>query len=222
MKYIRIIAILLPAIALSSSAVAKDSSSFRPQTANVLGTVNAGTPIPMTQVVTQLAGELSIKSTDEDLVNFAPNWSKLARVMLSGPQPVVAHTTIVWGDEVIRITCYVDIANSNLVRGHLRIIMEATEGTRGSVEIGTIVAVIDGQLYRQRGVFGLKNHIEWTPGVFPDILPTAWTSSTQTVPGIWKTGSPGRVVVMCTFTSIQPPDGSPPRVYTSRMGIPIQ
>jgi len=222
MKHWRIFSILPAVIALSGAAADEAPHSFQPQTATVIGTVNAGTPIAFTQVTTQLAGELSMIATEEHFVNLVPNWPMLAKALLKDPRPVIAYTNISWADEILRVTCWIDRANSDLARGHIRVVLEATEGTIGSVAVGTVIAVSDGRLIRQSGMTGLTVHVAWTPGVFPDVLPTSFVMVTYIVPDLWKSGEPGRVSTMYTFTSIQPPDGSPPLVYTVREGIPVQ
>lgn len=222
MKLARIVAFPLWVVALSGAAAAQDSPAFQPQTATVLGTAKAGTPITFVQVTTQLAGELSIASTEEHFVNLVPNWVKLGKTILKDPRPVIAYTLVTWADESLQVTCWLDRANSDLARGHIRVVLEATEGTIGSVPVGTVIAISDGHLIRQAGMTGLDVHVAYTPGVFPDILPTSFAMSTHIVADLWKTGQPGRVVTMYTFTSIEPPDGSPPIVYSTREGIPVQ
>jgi hypothetical protein len=221
MKSARIVMILLAVMALSRATVAKSPPSFQPQTTIVLGTATAGTGTPFTQVITQLAGELAMSSNDEHFVNLAPNWAMLAR-MIDDPKPVIAYTTAAWADEILRITCWVDRAKSDFPRGRLWVVMEATEGTTGSIPIGTIFGTSDARLIRQDGMLGLTAHNEMTPGVFPDVLPTSLFLTTHLVPDLWLTGKPGRVSTLNTFTSVAPPDGSAPIVTTLRQRIPIR
>jgi pheromone shutdown protein TraB len=222
MKRARLVASLLVALALPAATAGESPPSFQPRTTTVLGTELARTPIPFTQVITQRAGELSFVDLEEHFINLVPNWPMLAKALLRERHPVIAHTTAVWADQVLRVVCWIDRANSDLARGHLRIVMEVTEGTSGSTPVGTVFAITDSHLVRQSGLLALKTHVPVTPGILPDVLPTSMTMTTQLVPDFWKTGKPGRVSLVYTFTSVQPPDGSPPVVHSAREDIPVQ
>lgn len=221
MKPGRIVIVLLTVVAVSRGALAGSPLAFQPQAAVVLGTAKAGTASPFTQVITQLAGELAVSTSDELFVNLAPDWLKLAR-MLKDPQPVIAYTTVAWADQALQVACWLDRANSNLALGRLRIVMEVTEGTIGSIPAGTIFAISDARLIRQAGMLGLRVHNTITPGIYPDVLPTSMTMAVQIVPDLWRTGKPGEVFALNTFTSIPPPDGSPPIVTEVRQRIPVE
>jgi len=223
MKRARIVGIFMAFIALATAALAEGPPpSFMPQVASTIGTAKANTPIAYTQVVTQLAGELSIAVTDEHFMNLVPNWPKFVKALLTERRPVIAYTTVIWADQVLRVTCWIDRANSDLPRRRFRVVMEVTDGTVGSVPVGSVFAISDGRLLLQSGMIAFDNRVVTTPGVLPDVLPTSLTLITQLVPDLWETGEPGRVTGVYTLTSVNPPDGSAPLVSTVREGFPIQ
>jgi len=59
----------------------------------------------------------------------------------------------------------------------------------------------------------MTSDFEFTPGILPQELPTTFTFSEQVVPDSWMTFRPGEVIVENTFTSVEPPDGSEPKVH---------
>jgi hypothetical protein len=208
--------IVLAVLAAGRIVSAQSAPAFQPQAANVMGADTAHTPIPFTRVWTQMPGELSMQRMQERYVNLAPNWALIGRKLLTDPEPIVAYMNIAWGDEIIRVTCRMDRANSDIVRGHFRVVMRATEGTEGSVAVGTVVGLSDGYTFLERGRVVMTADVAWQPGVFPDVLPTSLTMTDQLVPGLWQTNAPGRVIAEHIFTSIPPADGSAPIVYTHR------
>jgi hypothetical protein len=222
MKRARIVAVLLLVQAFPPATFAESPPPFRPQAASVLGTAKAGAPITFTRVFTQTAGELSIGITQEHYVNMVPNWFQIAEAVLKDPHPPVAYIDITWADQLLRVTCFLDRADSDLVRRRFHVTMKATEGTTGSTPVGTVVGISIGRAFRQAGMWVITADVTWTPGIFPEILPTSFTMAHQLVPGLWKTDQPGRVFSQHTFTSIPPPDGSPPIVYSVQEGIPVQ
>jgi hypothetical protein len=224
MKFARILTILLTLTVLSRVTLADSPPAFQPQSSSVLGTVRARTAMTYTQVITQQAGELAIRVLDEHYLNLVPNWGMFAKALLKSPRPVVAYTTVLWADQALRVTCWLDRANSDLPRGRLRVVMEVTEGTFGasSIPVGTVFAISEGQLVFQAGMVGLDTHVTVTPGILPDVLPTTLSMITQIVPDLWETGQPGRASAVYTFTSVQPPDGSAPLVSTVREGFPLE
>jgi hypothetical protein len=211
-----LLSFLLPAV---SSAQAP---RFAPQSTSLLGTTKVGTPLPFTRVWTQMPGELGISSMKEEYINLAPNWGLLVLKILADPSPVVAYMTISFGDDVIRITCRLDVAGSNLLGGHYRVVLMATDGTSGAVPVGTVVGVSDGHIFSEGGLTVMTNDVAFQPGVFPEVLPTSLTITDQLVPGLWLPEKPGRVLLKHTFTSVRPPNGSRPVVYVHQEGIPVQ
>lgn len=224
MKLARMLTMLLTVTAFSRAALADGPPTFQPQSSSALGTVKASTAMTYSQVITQQAGELSIRVLDEHYLNLVPNWGMFAKALLKSPRPVVAYTTVLWADQALRVTCWLDRAGSDLPRGRLRVVMEVTEGTfaSGSIPVGTVFAISEGHLVFQAGMFGLDTHVTVTPGILPDVLPTTMSMITQIVPDLWETGQPGRASAVYTFTSVPPPDGSAPLVHTVREGFPLE
>ncbi len=222
MRSARCLALLASVLALPLAAPADDAPSFQPQAVNVLGTVKAGVPITFTRVFTQTAGELPIAVTHEHYVNLVPNWLMIARNVLT-PRPFpVAYVDITWADQVLRLTCFLDRAESDLLHRRFHVTMKTTRGTKGSTPVGTVAAVSIGRAFQQDGMWVIDADVTWTPGIFPEVMPTSFTIAHQLVPGLWKTGQPGVVVAGHTFTSVPPPDGSEPLEYSVQQEIPIQ
>jgi hypothetical protein len=222
MKLARIAVVLAAVVTFSTAAAAQAPPAFEPRTKTVLGTDAARTPIAFAQVISQRPGELSIGHLVEEFVNLVPNWPVLAKKLLSDPRPVIAHTTVVWADQVLKVTCWVDRANSNLALGHLRVVMEVTEGTTVPVPLGTIFAVTDSRLGPHGLKLALTTQVPIEPGIMPEVMPSGMTMVTQIVPELWKTGRRGKASLTYTFTSVAPPDGSPPLVHVSREDVPIR
>lgn len=222
MKQARTAVAVLLVLAAPPATFAESPPSFQPQTKNVLGTAKAGVPITFTRVFTQEAGELAIGVTQEHYVNMVPNWLMIAKAALADPHTPVAYIDITWADQLLRVTCFLDRADSDLPRGRFHVTMKATKGTTGSTPVGTVVGISIGRAFRQAGLWVIMADVTWTPGIFPDVLPTSFTMAHQLVPGLWKTDQPGRVFCQHTFTSVQPPDGSPPIVYATQEGIPVR
>jgi hypothetical protein len=223
MKHARIVALLPVMLSLAGTAFAKSPPVFQPQAVNVLGTTHPATGLPFTRVWTQMPGELSMSRTQEEYVNLVPDYLMIGRTLLKDPSPIVAFMNIVWADQLLRITCRMDRANSNVVRGEFRVVMTATDGTTGNTPVGTVVGLSDGKLFRQGGLTVMTADVAWTPGIFPDVIPAGGLTMTdQLVPGLWKTDKPGRVYAKHIFTSIPPPDGGEPIIYTVQEGLPVQ
>jgi hypothetical protein len=215
-------ALLAAVLALPLAAPADDSPPFRPQAVNVLGTGQAGVPITFTRVFTQTAGEPAIAVIHEHFVNLVPNWVMFARNTLT-PRPFpVAYVDITWADQILRLTCFLDRAESDLLRRRFHVTMKTTKGTRGATPVGTVAAVSIGRAFQQDGKWVIEADITWTPGILPEVTPTSFTIAHHLVPGLWKTGQPGVVVAGHTFTSIPPPDGSDPVVYSVQQEIQVQ
>jgi hypothetical protein len=222
MRQVLVVTLVLSVLAAPPATFADGPPSFQPQAVNVLGTTKAGVPITFTRVFTQEAGELSIGVTQEHYVNMVPNWFQIARAVLADPHPPVAYIDITWADQLLRVTCFLDRADSDLTRGRFHVTMKATKGTTGATPVGTVVGISIGRAFRQAGLWVITADVTWTPGIFPDVLPTSFTMAHQLVPGLWKTGLPGRVFAQHTFTSIPPTDGSPHLVYSVAQEIPVR
>jgi hypothetical protein len=222
MKRARVVAVLVSALAFPLAASADDALSFQPQAVNVLGTAKAGVPITFSRVFTQTAGELAIAVTHEHYVNLVPNWLMIARLALTDPEAPIAYIDITWADQLVRVTCFLDRAESDLVHRRFHVTMKATRGTKGSTPVGTVVGVSIGRAFQQDGMWVIESEVTWAPGVFPEVRPTSFTMTHQLRPGLWKTGRPGLVVAGHTFTSVPPPDGSDPVEYSVQQEIPIR
>ena len=222
MSSARCLALLVALLALPHRAPAEDAPSFQPQAVNVLGTGKAGVPFTFTRVFTQTPGELAIAVTHEHYVNLLPNWLFIARKVLT-PRPFpVAYVDITWADQVLRLTCFLDRAESDLLRRRFHVTMKVTQGTKASTPVGTVAAISIGRAFQQDGMWVLDADVTWTPGIFPEVMPTSFTIAHHLVPGLWKTGQPGVVVAGHRFTSVPPPDGSEPLEYSVQQEIPIQ
>jgi hypothetical protein len=220
MKRVFILATLLALPAVAAQAA---GPRFEPQAANVLGTDKPGTGLPFTRVWTQMPGELSMSRTQEEYVNLVPDYLMMGRALLKDPNPIVAFMNITWADQLLRITCRMDRANSNILRREFRVVMTATEGTTGDTPVGTVVGLSDGKVFSEGGLTVMTADVAWTPGVLPDVIPAGGLTMTdQLVPGLWKTDKPGRVYAKHIFTSIVPPDGGDKIVHTVVEGIPLQ
>jgi hypothetical protein len=223
MKCLRLAALAaIVMLTLPDVASAQRQWRFRPQAANVLGTPKARTPITFTRVFTQEAGELGLARTQEHYINLEPNWLKIGIGAFFNPELVIGYISITWADEVVRVTCFLERAKSDLLRGQFFITMRATEGTIGAVPVGTVVGTSVGRAFAEAGVSVIKADVDWTPGIFPEVLPTSFNMAHQLVPELWLTGGSGHVIALHTFTSVHPPDGSLPLIYLVQEGIPIQ
>jgi hypothetical protein len=216
------LALLASVLALPVATSADDAPSFQPQALNVLGTVRAGVPITFTRVFTQTAGELAIAVTHEHYVNLVPNFVMIAQQALTHREFPVGYIDVTWANQVVRVTCFLDRAESDLVHRRFHVTMKATRGTTGSTPVGTVVGLSIGHAFLQDGMWVMEADVTWTPGVFPEVRPTSFTMTHQLVPGLWKTGQPGHVVAGHTFTSVPPPDGSEPVEYSVQQEIPIE
>lgn len=220
--------IWLAALVTAMAVVVPDPGSaqgrriFQPQATTVLGTDGARQPITFTRVFTQKPGELALARTEEHYVNLEPNWLKIAFMVIREAEPTVGYFNIMWGDEVVRVTCFLVRDRSDLLRGHFLVEMRATEGTIGTIPIGTVVGISEGRAFQDDGVPVIQADVRWTRGIFPDVLPTQFNIAHQLVPDLWVTGGPGRVISRHTFTSIRPPDGSAPIVHSVQEGLPIR
>lgn len=204
-----------------TDALAQQEWSFRPQAANIVGTDRAHTPLPFTRVWTQLGGELAIDRVQERYVNLTMNLPVAIRGMLR-PPPIVAYSNYAWADQLLRIICTLDLSQSDLALGHLAVVLTVSKGSIGTTPVGTILSVSDFRVFVEDGVPVMTADFRYAPGVFPEVLPTSLTITDQLVPDVWKTRGPGPIIAEHTFTSVQPPDGSDPLVYTLREEIPIQ
>lgn len=221
MKRIWLAILTATSVVVSDPASAQGRRIFQPQATTVLGTDGARQPITFTRVFTQKSGELALARTEEHYINLEPNWFKIAVMVLREAEPVVGHFNIMWAEEVVKVTCFLIRDKSDLLRGHFLVLMRATEGTVGTIPIGTVVGTSEGRAFQDGGVPVLKADVRWTRGIFPDVLPTNFNIAHQLVPDLWVTGGPGRVTSRHTFTSVPPTDGSAPIVYSVQEGIPI-
>lgn len=223
MKRLWLAAILtLMSMVASGPTSAQGRRNFQPQATTVLGTEEGRQPITFTRVFTQKPGELALARTEEHYVNVEPNWFKIAIMVLREAEPVIGYFSITWAEEVVRVTCYLLRDKSDLLRGHFLVVMRATEGTIGTIPIGTVIGTSEGRTFQDGGVSVIQADVRWTRGIFPDVLPTHFNIAHQLVPDLWVTGGPGRVISRHTFTSIRPLDGSAPIVHSVQEGIPIQ
>jgi hypothetical protein len=221
MKKVVVMFTMLLLVGFPTSSFAQKEYSFSPQAANVVGTNKANTRTPFTRVWTQLGGELAIARMQERYVNLAADNLKMAQLLRKIP-PVVAYMNIAWGDQLLHLICTTDLSQSNPLSGRFLIVLRVAEGSLGSTPVGTIVGLSDFRMFKENGVDVMTADLRFTPGIFPDVLPTSLTITDQLVPDVWRTpSSPGTVIAEHTFTSIQPPDGSDPITYTVREEIPI-
>lgn len=222
MKRIWLAVMVIVVSLVVSSASAQGRRIFQPQATTVLGTEQARQPITFTRVFTQKPGELALARTEEHYVNVEPNWFKIAVMVLREAEPVIGHFTIMWADEIVKVTCFLLRDKSDLLRGHFLVVMRATEGTVGTIPIGTVVGTSEGRAFHDNGVPVIQADVRWTRGLFPDVLPTNFNIAHQLVPDLWVTGGAGRMISRHTFTSIRPPDGSAPIISSVQEGLPIQ
>ncbi len=221
MNHVILALTMLLSVGFPTSSLAQRALSFRPQAANIVGTDQARTPIPFTRVWTQLAGELAIRRVQEKYVNLTLNLPQGFRTVLKNP-PVIGYMSYAWADQLLRVVCTIDLSRSALLAGRFAIVLTVSEGSIGSTPVGTILGVSDFRVFLADGVSVMTADFRYTPGVFPEVLPTSFTITDQMVPDLFRTSRPGAVIAEHTFTSIQPPDGSHPIIYTVREEIPIR
>jgi hypothetical protein len=195
---------------------------FAPQTGIVVGATSPLTPAPFTRVWTQQAGELAIARLQERYENAIVNIPMMLKAMREQTNPVVAYTSVVWGDQLLRIVCYMDESRSSILRRSFEIVLEVADGSVSSVPVGTILAESVFRVLLENGQPVMTADVYFTPGIFPDVLPTTLSIADQVVASSWLTFRPGTLVAEHTFTSIAPPDGSPAIVYHDRQLIPIE
>lgn len=186
---------------------------FRPEATSVVGVDTAMTRSPFTRVWTQSAGEIAIDRVHARHVNLSLNFPRMLRAFREEEEPVVAYTTVSWGDELVRIVCVVDKSRSSLPLLRFRIILRVTEGSTGTVAPGTAFAETLFRIFFEEGKLVMTSTFEFTPGIVPQELPTNFTFSEHVLPDSWMTFRPGEVIVENTFTSVEPPDGGEPRVH---------
>ena len=207
-------------VASPVSSLAQPTLSFRPQAANIVGTDRARTSIPFTRVWTQLAGELAIHRVQERYVNLTLNFPQSIQSVLR-PPPIIAYMSYVWADQLLRVVCTIDLSESDLLAGRFVIVLTVGDGSIGATPVGTVLGRSDFRVSFEGGVSILTADFQYTPGVFPPVLPTSLTITDQLVPDLYRTTRPGAVIAEHTFTSVQPPDGSDPIIYTVQETIPI-
>jgi len=206
---------------LGSAALPAAENEFAPQVGVVVGASTTITRAPFTRVWTQQAGELAMARLQERYENVLVDVPMMLRAMREQDNPVVAYTSVVWGDQLLRVVCFMDESRSSVVRRSFMIVLQVSEGSVGSVPVGTILGESVFRLLLENGTPVMTADLRFTPGIFPDVLPSTFSIADQVVPSSWLTFRPGDLVAEHTFTSISPPDGSPPIVYHDRQVIPI-
>ncbi len=194
---------------------------FSPQTGVIVGATTALTPAPFTRVWTQQAGELAMARLQERYENAIVNVPVMLRAMREQENPVVAYTSVVWADHLLRVVCYMDESRSSIVRRSFLIVLEVAEGSVGTIPVGTVLAESVFRFLWQEGQPVMMADVHFTPGIFPDVLPSTLSFADQVVPDSWWTFRSGRLVAEHTFTSISPSDGSAPIVHHDRQVFEI-
>ena len=196
-----------------AQAANRGAVEFHPESTSVVGVATALTKSPFARVWTQSAGEIAIDRVTARHVNLSLNFPKMLRAFREQDEPVVAYTTVSWGDELVRIVCVVDKSRSSLPLLRFRIVLRVTEGSLGTVPPGTAFAETLFRVFFEEGKLVMTSTFEFTPGIVPQKLPTNFTFSEQVLPDSWMTFRPGEAIVENTFTSVEPPDGGEPKVH---------
>jgi hypothetical protein len=212
---LKVIAVLAAGLALGASpgGAKPKAPGFAPKSASVVGADTALTPIPFSRVWTQRAGEIAISRAQARHINLSLDFPKMLRRLSEEDEPIVAYTTVAWADELVRIVCVVDKSRSSLPLLRFRIVLRVTEGSIGSLAPGTTFAETVFRIFFQDGNLVMTSDFQFAPGIVPEVLPTDFTFGEHVVPDSWITFRPGEAIVENTFTSVEPPDGSEPRVH---------
>lgn len=194
---------------------------FSPRTGVMVGAATALTAAPFTRVWTQQAGELAMARLQERYENAVVNVPVMLRAMREQENPVVAYTSVVWADHLLRVVCYMDESRSSILRRRFLIVLQVAEGSVGTIPVGTILAESVFRFLWEEGQPVMTADVHFTPGIFPDVLPSTLSFADQVVPDSWWTFRSGSLVAHHTFTSISPGDGSPPLVHRDRQVFEI-
>lgn len=207
---------------LGSAASHAAENRFAPQVGVVVGASTTNTRAPFTRVWTQQAGELAMARLQERYENVLVDVPMMLRAMKEQKNPVVAYTSVVWGDQLLRVVCFMDESRSSVLHRSFMIVLEVSEGSVGPVPAGTVLGESVFRVLVENGQPVMTADLRFTPGIFPDVLPSTFSIADQVVPNSWLTFRPGDLVAEHTFTSVPPVDGSPPIVYHDRKVIQIE
>ncbi len=191
---------------------------FKPKPTTVLGSTEVGAAEAFTRIFNQTKGELAIKD-GEFLAHggLSFNWSQLGGIATL-PEPIMGYMTRSVGSDIIHMVIRINRERSSLPRREMALEFVVAEGTTLPIPPGTVF----GGAYWRIIADGIAGHGGFIPGLLPAINEEASTLTFLLLPGVVQNPTrPSRITIQYKFTSVDPPDGSPPLIYTPMETIQI-